>query len=306
MKCNDIVEAIGRTPLVRLNRINPERAAAVYVKLESANPGGSVKDRIGAAMILAAERDGQLKAGMTIVEPTSGNTGIGLAMVAASRGYRCILAMPETMSIERRALLKQLGAEILLTPGPDGMKGAIAEAEELASGNGYFMPAQFDNPVNQEIHRTTTGPEIGEDLGDISLDAFVVGVGTGGTISGAGKVLKDMYGCQVVAVEPDASPVLSGGSPGPHPIQGIGAGFVPRNYDPDVVDRVITVGTEDALATARELARSEGILAGISSGASIWVALKVAAELGHGKTVVTIAPDTGERYLSTALFEGKE
>jgi cysteine synthase A len=283
-----------------------EDAATVYVKLESANPGGSVKDRIGAAMILAAEKDGRLTAGMTIVEPTSGNTGIGLAMVAAARGYKCVLAMPETMSIERRALLKQLGADIVLTPGSEGMKGAIAKAEELASGNGYFMPSQFDNPANPEIHRTTTGLEIIEDLGDIRLDAFVVGVGTGGTISGAGKALKDKYGCQVIAVEPEASPVLSGGDPGPHPIQGIGAGFVPENYDSKVVDQVLQVSVDNALATARGLARQEGILAGISSGANVWAALEVAAELGSGQTVVVIAPDTGERYLSTALFEEQE
>lgn len=306
MRCNDIIEAIGRTPLVRLNRMTAEDAATVYVKLESANPGGSVKDRIGAAMILAAEKDGRLTAGMTIVEPTSGNTGIGLAMVAAARGYKCVLAMPETMSIERRALLKQLGADIVLTPGSEGMKGAIAKAEELASGNGYFMPSQFDNPANPEIHRTTTGLEIIEDLGDIRLDAFVVGVGTGGTISGAGKALKDKYGCQVIAVEPEASPVLSGGDPGPHPIQGIGAGFVPENYDSKVVDQVLQVSVDNALATARGLARQEGILAGISSGANVWAALEVAAELGSGQTVVVIAPDTGERYLSTALFEEQE
>jgi len=306
VRCNDIIEAIGRTPLVRLNRMTAEGAATVYAKLESANPGGSVKDRIAVAMILAAEKDGRLKAGMTIVEPTSGNTGIGLAMVAAARGYKCVLAMPETMSIERRALLKQLGADIVLTPGSEGMKGAIAKAEELASGNGYFMPSQFDNPANPEIHRTTTGPEIIGDLGDIRLDAFVVGVGTGGTISGAGKALKDKYGCQVIAVEPEASPVLSGGEPGPHPIQGIGAGFMPKNYDTEVVDQVVQVSADNALASARRLARQEGILAGISSGANVWAALEIATELGRGKTVVVIAPDTGERYLSTGLFEEQE
>ncbi|MCD6250371.1 MAG: cysteine synthase A [candidate division Zixibacteria bacterium] len=306
MRCNDITEAIGRTPLVRLNRMIDDSVATVYIKLESANPGGSVKDRIALAMVLSAEKDGRLKAGMTIVEPTSGNTGIGLAMVAAARGYKCVLAMPETMSVERRALLKQLGAIIVLTPGLDGMKGAIAKATELASGDSYFLPSQFDNPANPEIHRMITGPEIIEDLGDIQLDAFVAGVGTGGTISGAGRTLKDKYACQVIAVEPEASPVLSGGEPGSHPIQGIGAGFVPKNYDSEVVDRVIQISADNALATARQLARQEGILAGISSGASIWAALKVARELGAGKTVVVIAPDTGERYLSTPLFEEKE
>jgi cysteine synthase A len=281
-------------------------SATVYVKLESANPGGSVKDRIGAAMILEAEKDGRLKPGMTIVEPTSGNTGIALAMVAAAREYECILTMPETMSIERRALLRHFGASIVLTPGADGMKGAIAKAGELATDEGYFMPSQFENPANPAVHRSTTGPEIVRDLEDIHLDAFVVGVGTGGTISGAGRVLKDKYACQVVAVEPDASPVLSGGEPGPHPIQGIGAGFVPENYDPEVVDRVVEVSADNSLATARRLARREGILAGISAGANVWVALETATELGSGKTVVVIVPDTGERYLSTLLFAEQE
>jgi len=303
MKFDNIVEAVGRTPLVRLNRLPGEGSAVVYAKLESFNPCSSVKDRIGTSMIEAAERSGQLKPGMTIVEPTSGNTGIALAMVAAARGYRCIFTMPETMSVERRAILDIFGAEIVLTPGPEGMKGAIKKAEEIAAGEMYFYPSQFDNPANPEIHRTTTAPEIISDLGDLHLDAFVVGVGTGGTVSGAGQALKEKYSCQVIAVEPDASPVLSGGEPGPHPIQGIGAGFVPRNYDLNVVDRVIRVKNEDAFATSRNLARREGILVGASSGANVWAALQVAAELGQGKTVVTIAPDTGERYLSTALFE---
>jgi len=302
MRFDSIVDAIGRTPLLRLNRLPGPNSATVYAKMESYNPGGSVKDRIGASMIEAAERDGRLKAGMTIVEPTSGNTGIGLAMVAAAKGYRCILTMPETMSVERRALLKQFGAELILTPGPEGMKGAIKTAEEIASQPGFFLPMQFANPANPEVHRRTTGPEIIQDLGGIHLDAYVAGVGTGGTISGAGAVLKAKFNCRVVAVEPEASPVLSGGSHSPHPIQGIGAGFVPANYDGSIVDEVVRVKNEDAFATAKGLARQEGILAGISSGAIVWAALQVAARLGVGKTVVTFVCDTGERYISTKLF----
>ncbi|MEW5995061.1 MAG: cysteine synthase A, partial [Candidatus Zixiibacteriota bacterium] len=259
MRFENIIDAIGRTPLVRLNRIVPDSAATIYAKLEYFNPCSSVKDRIGASMILAAERDGKLKPGMTIVEPTSGNTGIALAMVAAARGYKCIFTMPETMSIERRAILKYFGAEIVLTPGPDGMKGAMAKAEELAGQPGCFYPSQFDNPANPAVHRQTTANEIIEDLGQLHLDAFVAGVGTGGTISGAGEVLKEKYGCRNVAVEPDASPVLSGGEPSPHPIQGIGAGFVPDNYNPDIVDEVIRVKNEDAFDTALKLARAEGM-----------------------------------------------
>lgn len=303
MKYNNISEAIGRTPLIRLNRIVPKGAATVYAKMESFNPGSSVKDRIGAAMIDAAERDGKLKAGMTIVEPTSGNTGIALATVAAARGYKVILTMPESMSLERRALLKMLGAELILTPKEGGMKAAIEKADELAGQPGHWKPDQFANPANPEIHRLTTGPEIVTDLGNEKLDAFVAGVGTGGTVSGAGKVCKDTFGCQVIAIEPKLSPVLSGGEPGPHPIQGIGAGFIPANYDADVVDRVIQVDDKDAVATARELARLEGILGGISTGAIVWGALQVAKELGEGKTVVTLVCDTGERYLSTPLYQ---
>ena len=303
MRFDNIVDAIGRTPLVRLNRLTGSDSATVYTKLESSNPGSSVKDRIAAAMIAAAEADGYLKPGVTIVEPTSGNTGIGLAMVAAARGYRCVLTMPETMSLERRMVLKALGAELVLTPGPEGMKGAIKRAEELAAQPGNFMPSQFDNPANPAIHRKTTGPEIIADLGNLKLDAFVSGVGTGGTITGAGGLLKEKYGCQVIAVEPDASPVLSGGTPSPHPIQGIGAGFVPKNYDPQVVDKIIRVKNEDALDIGRRLAREEGILAGISSGAIVWAALQVAGELGPGRLVVAVVCDTGERYLSTALFK---
>ncbi len=306
MRFDNIADTVGRTPLVRINRLTLPRSATLYAKLESFNPGGSVKDRIGVSMIEAAERDGRLRPGLTIVEPTSGNTGIALAMVAAAKGYRCVFTMPETMSVERRAILKMFGAEIILTPGSEGMKGAIAKANELAGRAGYFQPQQFSNPANPEVHRRTTAVEIINDLDDLHLDALVAGVGTGGTITGAGTVLKDKYGCRVVAVEPDASPVLSGGDPGPHPIQGIGAGFVPDNYDANLVDDVIRVTNEDALETSRRLAAREGMLVGISSGAIVWAALQVAAELDEGKIVVTIVPDTGERYLSTALFEHLE
>ncbi len=306
MRFDNIADAVGRTPLVRINRLTSPGSATLYAKLESFNPGGSVKDRIGVSMIEAAEKDGHLRPGITIVEPTSGNTGIALAMVAAAKGYRCVFTMPETMSVERRAILKMLGAEIVLTPGSEGMKGAMAKANELAGRAGYFQPQQFSNPANPEVHRRTTAVEIINDLDDLRLDGLVVGVGTGGTITGTGTVLKDKYGCRVVAVEPDASPVLSGGDPGPHPIQGIGAGFVPDNYDANVVDDIIRVKNEDALEISRRLAAREGMLVGISSGAIVWAALQVAAELGEGKIVVTIVPDTGERYLSTALFEHLE
>lgn len=302
MRFESVADAIGRTPLVRLNRLPGPNSATVYAKMESYNPGGSVKDRIGASMIEAAERDGRLKAGITIVEPTSGNTGIALAMVAAAKGYRCILTMPETMSLERRALLKHFGAELILTPGPEGMKGAIKVAEEIASKPGFFLPMQFVNPANPDVHRRTTGPEIIQDLGNLHLDAYVAGVGTGGTISGGGAAVKAKYNCRVVAVEPELSPVLSGGTHSPHPMQGIGAGFIPANYDGSIVDEIIKVKNEDAFATAKGLARQEGILAGISSGAIVWAALQVAARLGVGKTVVTFVCDTGERYISTKLF----
>lgn len=303
MRFDNIIGAIGRTPLVRLNRIPYPGSATVYAKMESHNPGGSVKDRIGISMIDAAERDGSLKPGMTIIEPTSGNTGIALAMVAAAKGYKCIITMPDSMSIERRAVMRHFGAELVLTPAAEGIKGSIKKAEEiLALGNG-FMPMQFNNKSNPAIHASTTGPEIIEDLGNIHLDAFVVGVGTGGTISGAGAVLKKKYSAKIIAVEPQASPVLSGGTHTPHPIQGIGAGFIPDNYDKNVVDEVVQVPTDDAFETARALARKEGILAGTSSGAIVWAALQVAKRLGPGKTVVTFVCDTGERYLSTKLFE---
>jgi cysteine synthase A len=278
----------------------------VWAKLERHNPGGSIKDRIGLAMIEAAEKDGRLKPGGVIVEPTSGNTGIGLAMVAAFKGYRLILTMPETMSLERRTLLAAYGAEIVLTPGEQGMKGAIAKAQELVGENhGAFMPQQFQNPANPEAHRQTTAAEI---LAQVPgpVDAFVSGVGTGGTITGVGQGLKAQEAnVWVVAVEPAASPVLSGGQPGSHKIQGIGAGFVPDVMDLSVVDEIITVTNEEAARTARQLARQEGLLVGISSGAAAYAALQVAERLGAGKTVVVVLPDTGERYLSTGLFDAE-
>lgn len=303
----NITELIGDTPLVRLNRVVPEDSAEVYVKLEFQNPGASVKDRIAINMIEVAEREGKLKPGATIVEPTSGNTGIGLAMVAAAKGYKAILVMPETMSMERRNLLRAYGAELVLTPGPEGMKGAIKRAQELKAQNpDYFMPQQFDNPANVEIHQKTTGPEIVEAIKehDGKLDAFIAGIGTGGTITGAGSVLKENFpGIQIYAVEPAASPVLSGGNPGPHKIQGIGAGFVPSILDTEVYDGVIAVENEQAFETSRRVAKEEGILGGISSGAAIYAALQVAKQLGKGKRVVAIVPSNGERYLSTPLYQ---
>jgi cysteine synthase A len=303
LRFDNIIDSIGRTPLVKLNRITKPGIAAIYVKMESLNPGHSVKDRIGAGMIRAAEREGQLRFGMTIIEPTSGNTGIGLAMVAAARGYKIILTMPETASVERRKLMKLLGAEIILTPGADGMKGAITKAQELADEHGYFQPMQFSNPANPAIHCHTTAMEIIGDLGDINLDAFIAGVGTGGTLTGTGEVLKSVYNCKIYAVEPADSPVLSGGAPGLHQIQGIGAGFVPDNYNSEIVDEVIQVTNDDAYDTARELASREGILGGISAGANVWATLKVAEKLGQGRTVVTVICDTAERYLSTPLIQ---
>jgi cysteine synthase A len=303
---NSITELIGGTPAVKLNRIVDEDSADVYVKLEFMNPGSSVKDRIALAMIEAAERDGKLKPGDTLIEPTSGNTGIGLAMVAAAKGYRAILVMPDTMSLERRNLLRAYGAELVLTPGSEGMRGAIRKAEELAAEHGYFMPQQFKNEANPEIHRLTTGREIVEQMGD-QLDAFVAGIGTGGTITGAGEVLRETYpNIKIYAVEPADSPVLSGGKPGPHKIQGIGAGFVPDILNTNIYDEVIAVKTEDAFAAARRAAREEGILGGISSGAAIHAALQVAKQLGKGKKVLAIVPSNGERYLSTALYQFEE
>ncbi len=303
MRVENILDAIGRTPLVKLNRLVKPGSASVWGKLESMNPGHSVKDRIAFSMVKTAEDNGTLKPGMTIVEPTSGNTGIGLAMVGAAKGYKVILTMPETASVERRNLMKLLGAELILTPGNDGMKGAIARAEQLVNEHGYFQPMQFSNPANPEIHRLTTAKEIIQDLDELNLDAFVAGVGTGGTISGCGEVLKGVYSCKVYAVEPADSPVLSGGQPGKHPIQGIGAGFIPENYNESFVDDIIPIDKDDAIKTARELARKEGILAGISAGANVRAALQVADKLGEGSNVVTIICDTGERYLSTALIE---
>jgi cysteine synthase A len=300
---NNILETIGRTPLVRINKLVGKDDAALIAKLESFNPCGSVKDRIGFSMIEAAEKDGSLKPGMIIVEPTSGNTGIALAMVAAVKGYKCVFTMPETMSLERRALLKYLGAEIVLTEGPKGMRGAVEKAQQLVEEFGYFQPQQFDNPANPEIHRRTTAEEIIRDLGDLNLDFFVVGVGTGGTITGAGKVLKKKYKNKNIAVEPKDSPVLSGGKSGPHKIQGIGAGFVPSVYKPENVDEIIQVSNEDAIRISQRLAKEEGMLVGISAGANVFAALSVAKRAGKGKVVLVIVPDVGERYLSTDLFK---
>ncbi|MCY8105935.1 cysteine synthase A [Bacillus mojavensis] len=301
---NSITELIGNTPIVKLNRLVDENSADVYLKLEYMNPGSSVKDRIGLAMIEAAEKEGKLKAGDTIIEPTSGNTGIGLAMVAAAKGLKAILVMPDTMSMERRNLLRAYGAELVLTPGVEGMKGAIKKAEELAEKHGYFVPQQFNNPSNPEIHRQTTGKEIVEQFGDDQLDAFVAGIGTGGTITGAGEVLKEAYpSVKIYAVEPSDSPVLSGGKPGPHKIQGIGAGFVPDILNTEVYDEIFPVKNEEAFEYARRAAREEGILGGISSGAAIYAAIQVAKKLGKGKKVLAIIPSNGERYLSTPLYQ---
>ncbi|MEI4713550.1 cysteine synthase A [Bacillus cereus] len=298
-----VSELIGKTPIVKLNRIVESDSADIYLKLEFMNPGSSVKDRIALAMIEDAEKKGLLKEGDTIIEPTSGNTGIGLAMVAAAKGYKAILVMPETMSIERRNLLRAYGAELVLTPGPEGMGGAIRKATELAKENGYFIPQQFKNQSNPEIHRLTTGPEIVEQMGD-QLDAFIAGIGTGGTITGAGEVLKEAYkDIKIYAVEPADSPVLSGGKPGPHKIQGIGAGFIPETLDVEVYDEIVQVKTEQAFEYARRAAKEEGILVGISSGAVIYAATEIAKKLGKGKKVLVIIPSNGERYLSTPLYQ---
>ena len=308
----DNSQTIGHTPLVKLNRITDQR---VYVKLEARNPATSVKCRIGANMIWSAEKNGQLKAGMTVVEPTSGNTGIALAYVCAARGYKLILTMPDTMSLERRQLIKALGAELELTPGAKGMNGAIAKAREIQANdpNNHFMPSQFDNPANPEIHEQTTGPEIWEDT-DGEVDIFVAGVGTGGTLTGVSRYLKNTRGKAVksVAVEPVASPIITqtlageDPSPSPHKIQGIGAGFVPGNLDLSLIDSVEQVSNEDAIAMAHRLMKEEGILAGISSGAALVAALRVAEQPENkGKTIVTILPDSGERYLSSILFAGE-
>ena len=300
----DILDLIGNTPLVRINRLADEDSAEIYAKIEGFNPGGSLKDRIALSMIEAAEREGKLSPGTTIVEPTSGNTGIGLAMVAAVKGYRLILAMSEKMSVERRQLLGAFGAELILTEGAKGMLGAVYKAEELCLKNrDYFMPQQFENPANPEAHRKTTAPEIIRDLGSVP-DAFVAGVGTGGTITGVGEVFRaERRDCRIVAIEPAASAILSGGEPGPHRIAGIGAGFYAGVLNQKIYDEVIPVRDEDAESTARVLSLKEGILAGVSSGAAMWGALQVARRLGKGKRVVVILPDRGERYLSMGLFD---
>jgi len=302
----DILDLIGNTPLVRINRVADEDSAEIYAKIEGFNPGGSLKDRIALSMIEAAEREGKLSPGATIVEPTSGNTGIGLAMVAAVKGYRLILAMSEKMSVERRQLLRAFGAELILTEGAKGMLGAVYKAEELCLKNrDYFMPQQFENPANPEAHRKTTAPEIIRDLGSVP-DAFVAGVGTGGTITGVGEVFRaERRDCRIVAIEPAASAILSGGEPGPHRIAGIGAGFYAGVLNQKIYDEVIPVRDEDAESTARVLSLKEGILAGVSSGAAMWGALQVARRLGKGKRVVVILPDRGERYLSMGLFDDR-
>ena len=301
VKFSSELDRIGNTPLVKIS--TPQGSAAIWGKLESANPGGSVKDRIAKAMIEQAEKDGLIKPGDVIVEPTSGNTGIGISLVGTIKGYQVVLTMPDTMSMERRRLLGAFGAELILTPGAKGMRGAIEKAEEIAAERKAFMPQQFCNPANPKVHMETTGPEILRDL-DNQVDALVAGVGTGGTITGAGQAIKNQNpDVLIVAVEPADSAVLSGGEPGPHKIQGIGAGFVPDVLNTAIYSRIITVSNEDAMQTARGLARDEGIFVGISAGANVFAARQVAAQLGQGQNVVTILCDTGERYLSTNIFD---
>ena len=296
------LEMIGNTPIVKLNNVTNEEMAEIYVKLEGFNPGGSVKDRAALSMMEVAEKEGALKKGDIIVEPTSGNTGIALAMIGTLKGYKVILVMPDTMSVERRTMMKAYGAELVLTEGAKGMKGAIEKAYEMADGKeGYFIPQQFNNEANPLKHYETTGQEIYDEIKD--LDYFVSGVGTGGTITGVGRKLKELNDeITVVAVEPQNSPVLSGGGPGPHKIQGIGAGFIPKIYDSSVVDRVTTIKDEEAVETAREIAQKEGLLLGISSGAAIAGAIKLAKEVGKGKKIVVISPDNGVKYLSAGLY----
>lgn len=303
---NNVAQLVGQTPIVKLNHTTDSDSADIYVKLEFMNPGSSVKDRIALAMIEAAETEGGLKEGDTIIEPTSGNTGVGLAMIAAAKGYRLIVTMPETMSKERRNLLRAYGAEIVLTPGSEGMKGAVDKAEELKEKNDYFMPQQFNNEANPKMHERTTGKEIIEQMKD-GLDGFVAGIGTGGTITGAGKVLKEHFkDITIFAVEPKDSAILSGNKPGPHKIQGIGANFIPNVLNTEIYDEIFPISNEEAFATSREVARSEGILGGISAGAAIAAAKKAAQKLGKGKKVLAILPDNGERYLSTPLYQFEE
>ena len=304
---DSVVDLVGHTPIVKLNNVVPDQAADVYVKLEFFNPAGSVKDRIALAMIEDAEKAGKLTKGGTIIEPTSGNTGIGLAAVGAAKGYKVIIVMPETMSLERRKLMQGYGAKLILTPGDEGMKGSIAKATQLAEENGYFMPMQFENPANPTVHEETTGQEILAAFGDQKPDAFVAGVGTGGTLTGVGHALKVVdKNIQVYALEPAESPLLKEGKGGKHKIQGISAGFVPEVLDREIYDGILEVASDDAIAMARQVAYQEGFLPGISAGANIYGAIEVAKKLGKGKKVVTVAPDGGDRYLSTDLFAGYE